>query len=215
MANALLRHDTGPAGSGTRARLDRRRIRRLIAERLRRELELRAEARGRRVLAELQRRAQEDPAGEIMATTTVVLLARGEHFACLWAGDSRAYLLRDGVLCQVTHDHSLVQEMVEAGSLAPEDAESHPQANIITRAVGSQEPLELDKVAGRLQPGDVLLLCTDGFYRAVDTYGFASDAALVARAREASQCPLRATSEKLSAFRAAGACRCAHGTSDR
>jgi type VI secretion system ImpM family protein len=119
------------------------------------------------VHADLQRQAAASASGEIMVTTLVVLMARGEHFACLWAGDSRAYLLRDGALCQVTHDHSLVQEMVEAGSLAPEDAESHPQANVITRAVGSQEPLELDKVAGRLLPGDVLLLCTDGLFKAL------------------------------------------------
>ncbi len=119
------------------------------------------------VHADLQRQAAASASGEIMVTTLVVLMARGEHFACLWAGDSRAYLLRDGALCQVTRDHSLVQEMVEAGSLAPEDAESHPQANVITRAVGSQEQLELDKVAGRLQPGDVLLLCTDGLFKAL------------------------------------------------
>lgn len=119
------------------------------------------------VHADLQRQAAASASGEIMVTTLVVLMARGEHFACLWAGDSRAYLLRDGALCQVTHDHSLVQEMVEAGSLAPEDAESHPQANVITRAVGSHEPLELDKVAGRLLPGDVLLLCTDGLFKAL------------------------------------------------
>ena len=117
--------------------------------------------------AELQRKAAASANGDILATTVVVLLARGEHFACLWAGDSRAYLLRDGALCQVTHDHSLVQEMVEAGSLAPEDAEGHPQANVITRAIGSQESLELDKVSGRMMAGDVMLLCTDGLFKAL------------------------------------------------
>jgi serine/threonine-protein phosphatase Stp1 len=119
------------------------------------------------VHADLQRRCAGSATGEIMATTVVVLMARGEHFACLWAGDSRAYLLRDGGLCQITHDHSLVQEMVEAGALAPEDAENHPQANIITRALGSPEPLQLDKVSGRVLPGDVMLLCTDGLFKAL------------------------------------------------
>lgn len=119
------------------------------------------------VHADLQRRAAESPNGDITATTVVVLMARGDHFACLWAGDSRAYLLRGGTLCQVTHDHSLVQEMVEAGALAPEEAEKHPQANVITRAVGSQAELELDKVSGRIMPGDVLLLCTDGLFKAL------------------------------------------------
>lgn len=119
------------------------------------------------VHADLQRRAANSANGAIAATTVVVLMARGDHFACLWAGDSRAYLLRDGAMSQVTHDHSLVQEMVESGMLAPDEAEGHPQANIITRAVGSQDALELDKVTGRLQSGDMLLLCTDGLFKAL------------------------------------------------
>jgi serine/threonine protein phosphatase Stp1 len=119
------------------------------------------------VHADLQRLAAERANGDVIVTTVVVLMARGDHFACLWAGDSRAYLLREGILCQMTHDHSLVQELVAAGSLAPQDAETHPQANIITRAVGSEEPLQLDKVAGTLLPGDVILLCTDGLFKAL------------------------------------------------
>jgi type VI secretion system ImpM family protein len=117
--------------------------------------------------AELQRLAAERANGDVIVTTVVVLMARGDHFACLWAGDSRAYLLRAGTLCQMTHDHSLVQELVAAGALAPQDAESHPQANVITRAVGSEEPLQLDKVAGTLLPGDAILLCTDGLFKAL------------------------------------------------
>ncbi len=99
---------------------------------------------------------------QISASTVVVLIARGEHYACLWAGDSRAYLLRGGTMTQVTRDHSLVQEMVEAGAIRAEDAESHPNANVITRAVGSGDELDLDKVTDRLLPGDRFLLCSDG-----------------------------------------------------
>ena len=99
----------------------------------------------------------------LVASTVVVLLARGEHFACLWAGDSRAYLLRDGVLRQITRDHSLVQELVEAGAIAPHEADNHPRANVITRAVGADlDDLSLDKVSDRLHPGDRFLLCSDG-----------------------------------------------------
>jgi len=119
------------------------------------------------VHADLQERAAASTTGTIPATTVVVLLAEGDHFACLWAGDSRAYLLRDRTLCQMTRDHSVVQELVDAGSLAPEDAAGHPQANVITRAIGSQERLELDKVSGEIVPGDVLLLCTDGLSKAL------------------------------------------------
>jgi protein phosphatase/serine/threonine-protein phosphatase Stp1 len=99
----------------------------------------------------------------VVASTVVVMLARGEHFACLWAGDSRAYLLRHGVLRQITRDHSLVQELVEAGAIRPEEALNHPRGNVITRAVGAElDDFMLDKVSDRLVPGDRFLLCSDG-----------------------------------------------------
>jgi serine/threonine protein phosphatase Stp1 len=119
------------------------------------------------VHTDLQRRGAASIDRDLMASTVVVLIARGSHFACLWAGDSRAYLLREGSLCQVTRDHSVVQELVEAGLIASEDAESHPEANIITRAVGAEDVLELDKVSGRIAPGDRLLLCSDGLFKAL------------------------------------------------
>ena len=99
-----------------------------------------------------------------IASTIVVMLARNDHFACLWAGDSRAYLLRTGELRQITRDHSLVQELVDAGTIRPEDAENHPRANVITRAVGAEleDEFDLDKVSDRLLPGDRFLLCSDG-----------------------------------------------------
>ena len=99
----------------------------------------------------------------MIASTLVALLARDDHYACLWAGDSRAYLLRDGQMSQITTDHSLVQELVDAGTITPEAAEAHPHANVITRAVGADmDDLVLDKVSGKLQSGDRFLLCSDG-----------------------------------------------------
>lgn len=100
------------------------------------------------------------------ASTIVVLIVRNDHYACLWAGDSRCYVLRDAMLRQVSHDHSLVQELVDSGAIRPEDAESHPRSNVITRAVGADvDELVLDKVSGRIHSGDRFLLCSDGLYK--------------------------------------------------
>lgn len=104
----------------------------------------------------------------IMATTLVVLLVHGGHFACLWAGDSRCYLLRDGLLHRLTSDHSVVQSLIDAGDLAEADAELHPHGHMITRAIGAgtTEPT-LDKRVGMLLDRDRLLLCSDGLYKAL------------------------------------------------
>jgi type VI secretion system ImpM family protein len=101
------------------------------------------------------------------ATTIVVLIHAGEHFACLWAGDSRAYLMRDDTLSRLTRDHSVVQELVDAGLLSPQASEGHPNANEITRAIGGSQELELDKVVGTIVAGDRFLLCTDGLFKAL------------------------------------------------
>lgn len=117
------------------------------------------------VHAALRVRALSRGAGGIIASTVVVMLLRGGHFAALWAGDSRLYLLRDGQMRRLTRDHSAVQEMVDAGLLDADDAEKHPQANVITRAVGQEGDVVLDKVADRLHPGDRFLLCSDGLFK--------------------------------------------------
>jgi protein phosphatase/serine/threonine-protein phosphatase Stp1 len=106
--------------------------------------------------------------GTIIASTVAVLLAHQEYFACLWAGDSRIYLMRDGALHQLTRDHSLVQEMVDAGAIRAEDAEGHPHANVITRAVGAEgDAPALEKLTDRILPGDRFLLCSDGLFKAL------------------------------------------------
>jgi protein phosphatase/serine/threonine-protein phosphatase Stp1 len=107
--------------------------------------------------------------GAIIASTVVVLVVGAGDYACLWAGDSRAYLLRNDTFSRLTRDHSLVQELVDAGHLDEREAERHPRANVITRAVGaSAEALELDMVTGRIAAGDRFLLCTDGLSKAVN-----------------------------------------------
>lgn len=103
----------------------------------------------------------------MIATTVVLLLAHGWHYTCIWAGDSRGYLLRGGKMEQITHDHSEVQELLDAGALTPDEAERYPRANVITRALGISAEVDLDRVAGRLQAGDRFLICTDGLTKMV------------------------------------------------
>jgi serine/threonine protein phosphatase PrpC len=100
--------------------------------------------------------------GAMFGSTIVSLLTYQDFYICLWAGDSRAYLLRNNKLKRITTDHSVVQEMIDDGRLSPEQARTHARSNVITRAVGVADELDLDMEHGRLQPGDIFLLCSDG-----------------------------------------------------
>ena len=102
-----------------------------------------------------------------MGTTAVCALVRsGKAYLC-HAGDSRAYLFRDEHLVQLTHDHSYVQELVDCGTITVEEAEHHPQKNIITRALCVDYRLDPDFTVMTVHPGDLLLLCSDGLTNAV------------------------------------------------
>ena len=102
-----------------------------------------------------------------MGTTAVCALVRSGQIYLCHAGDSRAYLFRDGKLVQLTHDHSYVQELVDCGTITVEEAEHHPQKNIITRALGVDYRLEPEYTHAALHGGDLLLLCSDGLTNAV------------------------------------------------
>ena len=102
-----------------------------------------------------------------IGTTVVGLAIADGQFRCFWAGDSRAYRVRDGHIVQLTRDHSMVQDLVDAGMLQPEEAADHPNSNIITRAVGVAQELRVDIVSGDAMAGDQFLLASDGLTRMV------------------------------------------------
>src|SRR5919204_5268359 len=113
-------------------------------------------------------RASEDAAASGMGTTVTVALVEGDRVVFGHVGDSRAYLIRDGELSQVTDDHSLVAELVRTGRLSPEEAEGHPQRSVITRALGTDSEVDVDTFSIGAKPGDLFLLCSDGLSSMVD-----------------------------------------------
>jgi serine/threonine protein phosphatase PrpC len=115
-----------------------------------------------RASALIYQQAQESPSRAGMGTTVVAAVVRGQELCLANVGDSRAYLMRNGAIKQVTRDHSFVEEQIRAGILTREEARTHPQRNVITRALGAGPDIEVDTYCGKLVPGDTLLLCTDG-----------------------------------------------------
>lgn len=97
-----------------------------------------------------------------MGTTITACLKRGEDIYIAQVGDSRAYLLRESLIWQLTEDHSLVRELVRNGGLTEEQALHHPQRNVLTRSLGTAPSLNVDIYHQEVGPGDLLLLCTDG-----------------------------------------------------
>ncbi|MDX3807911.1 PP2C family protein-serine/threonine phosphatase [Bosea thiooxidans] len=100
--------------------------------------------------------------GATMGATLVVLLVHERHFACVWSGDSRIYLVRAGRITQVSRDHTEVQDMVDRGVMTPEEAKRSPRRHVITHAIGVHETPELDIESGEIADGDVFILCSDG-----------------------------------------------------
>jgi hypothetical protein len=97
-----------------------------------------------------------------MGTTMTVALVENREVWIGHVGDSRAYLIRDGRLEQLTEDHSLVAELVRSGKLSPEEAETHPQRSVITRVLGTDPDVDVDVFSVPTRPGDVFMLCSDG-----------------------------------------------------
>jgi protein phosphatase len=114
-------------------------------------------------------RSSEDAAASGMGTTMTAALVGDDGVVTIGhVGDSRAYLLREGRLEQLTEDHSLVAELVRTGKLSAEEAERHPQRSVITRALGTDPDVDVDTYTVDAQAGDLFLLCSDGLTTMVD-----------------------------------------------
>jgi protein phosphatase len=146
LAAGAVRDDEGAVGSGERH------VTELIQEANRR----------------VYQRSSEDAAASGMGTTLTVALVEDGTVAFGHVGDSRAYLIRDGKLEQLTEDHSLVAELVRSGKLSPEEAETHPQRSVITRALGTDPDVDVDTFSIQTQPGDLFMLCSDGLTSMVE-----------------------------------------------
>lgn len=107
-------------------------------------------------------RSLSDPTMAGMGTTITALLIEGNEAHIAHVGDSRAYLLRNRALMKVTTDHTLVEEMVLKGVITVHEAKTHPRRNLVTRALGTSESVEIDLLRIRVEPADVFLLCSDG-----------------------------------------------------
>lgn len=117
-----------------------------------------------RACREIYRLAQSDPSKRGMGTTCAALLIAGGKGVIAHVGDSRIYLLRHGQLHRLTEDHTLVQTQLKQGVITPDEAENSPFRNVITRAVGIQESVQVDTLLTDILPGDLFLLCSDGLH---------------------------------------------------
>jgi len=146
LAAGAVRDDESVSGSGER------RVAELIQEANRR----------------VYQRSSQDASASGMGTTMTVALVEDGAVVFGHVGDSRAYLIRDGRLDQVTEDHSLVAELVRSGKLSPEEAETHPQRSVITRALGTDPDVDVDTFSIPTQAGDLFMLCSDGLTSMVE-----------------------------------------------
>ena len=134
-------------------------------------LEARAQALRQCVLdvhQQLGELAAGDGRSSVIGSTVVALMIEGPRAICMWAGDSRCYLWRQQRLYQLSRDHTLLQRLLDEQKISPQQALRHPQAQALTRAVGTREKLHLDVVELNVQQNDVFLLCSDGLHQALD-----------------------------------------------
>jgi serine/threonine protein phosphatase PrpC len=131
----------------------------------------------------------------VVASTVVGLIVAERRFACFWSGDSRAYIVRGHDILQLTRDDSHVQDLVEAGEVAKEEAERHPLAHVVTAAIGGGTALNLHVRHGRLADGDRFVLCSDGLSRRLAPSEIARIAGVAPLERAAEQLVDRAVAD--------------------
>jgi serine/threonine protein phosphatase PrpC len=110
----------------------------------------------------LRQAAHERGSGALVGCTIAALVIFDGAYACVWSGDSRIYRVRQGIIEQVTRDHTEAQELLDRGTLTPEEAKAWPRRNVVTRAIGVFDEPELEMVQGRIEDGDTFVLCSDG-----------------------------------------------------
>lgn len=105
--------------------------------------------------------------GAVIGATVALLLARGDYYACIWAGDSRIYVVRDRKIVQLSQDHTEVEELFVKGVITREEARAWNAGNALTRAIGATDDVELEITSGPMQSGDAFVICSDGLTRHV------------------------------------------------
>jgi PPM family protein phosphatase len=181
VADGLGGHRSGDVASQLAVKTTRdlfyRRHEKTVPDRLRMAIEHANEA--------IRKAGEESAERREMASTITAGVIRGSKLTVAQVGDSRGYLIRNSRIRQLTQDHSLVEEMVRNGEITPEQAAHHPQSNVITRALGTKETVDVDLFEEYLHDGDVILMCSDGLYRMVADAELAR--ALVAEPQQAAE----------------------------
>jgi protein phosphatase len=118
----------------------------------------------------LRRAAAEKGPQTVIGCTLAALVIYDDAYACIWSGDSRVYRLRHGQLEQISRDHTEAQELIDRGTLTPEEAREWPRRNVITRAIGVFDQPELEMVQGRIEDGDTFVICSDGLNEHVEDH---------------------------------------------
>ena len=107
---------------------------------------------------------------DVIGSTVVILLIFDSYFACLWSGDSRAYLIRGREISQITRDHTELEDLIASGQVTEQEAQTWPMRNVITRAIGVFDEPEVDMNHGALDAGDTFILCSDGLTNHVEAW---------------------------------------------